>query len=291
MLCAGTACNADVNQATATPTELVIITATLPATQTPPPSPTQAPATATLPFTPVEGQTSSQLNVRDRPSASGGQLGTVNIFAKVQIVGKDPSGDWWMIVYPESPGGTGWITAQYVQVQDASGVPVIGEQPGGASSAPTGEPGPTTQAGSPGVPSPVPTLTLATAPPDGDAPQSPAVNVTLSRTSVETFSYSSDISSPEGDGEDWLMFKLEGGGGGQMIVTVVLDCSGSSQLKVELIQNNVLLDSWGDVSCEHVSALQLYLFEGAPYLLRLSPAAVNNPVNYVAYTVTVKLEK
>jgi len=209
----------------------------------------------------------------------------------VQIVGKDPTSGWWMIVYPASPAGTGWVTAQFVQVPDSSGVPVIGGRPQATENSPVAETGPTVQAGIVGVPSLVPTPILATAYPDGDSVQSPAVSITLSQASLRSFNYSSDISFPEGDAEDWVQFTLGGQFGQQTTVSVVLDCSGSSALNVELIQNNALLQGWQDIACGQPSQLQLYLYAGSPYYLLLTPAQGNSSINYVAYTVIVQLSK
>lgn len=97
-------------------------TATLPPTLTP--SPTQ---TATLPaitpkateqsnIVPVEGTTTSQVNVRMGPSTVSESLGTIGIFAKVQIVGREASGNWYQVLYAESETGKGWLRAEYVQV-------------------------------------------------------------------------------------------------------------------------------------------------------------------------------
>ena len=284
---------------TPTPTPQVIITSTLPPTLTPRPSATPEPPTPTVAVQPAEGQTTSQLNVRSAPSESGDLLGTVDIFAKVQIVGKDPTSGWWMIVYPESPTGTGWVTAQYVQATNTQDVPVIrgGEQAQATGSAQgtavvsQTEAGPTVGAGSAVPPSPESALNLATAFPDGDSFLSPAVSIKLSKASVRSFNYSSDISSPEGDPEDWVQFQLEGQTGQEAVVSVILNCSGSSPLSVELIQNEVILQSWGDIFCGNPSQLQLYLFVGSPYSLRLTPAGGNSSIDYVAYTVTVQLSQ
>jgi hypothetical protein len=71
----GTACSAGATPAeTPTPT-LLIITATLPPTETPRPSATPEPPTPTVPVNPVEGQATSQLNVRGAPSVDGDLLG------------------------------------------------------------------------------------------------------------------------------------------------------------------------------------------------------------------------
>jgi uncharacterized protein YgiM (DUF1202 family) len=297
-----TACSAEVTVPdTPTPTPLVFITATLPPTQTPRPSPTPEPATATPIVSPAEGQTISQLNVRSEPSAESNLLGSIQIATKVQIVGKDPTSGWWLILYPESPGGRGWVTAQFVQVSDPSNVPVISgggaQQPQGAGNSQETAPLPqmeadsTVPAGSEPGPSQVPTPALATAFPDGDSAQSPAVSITLSKASIKTINYSSDVSSPEGDPEDWVQFKLDGQTGQQTIVAVVLDCSGSSGLNVELIQNDALLQGWENITCGQRSQLQLYLYAGSYYTLRLYPAQGNNAVNYVAYTVIVQLSQ
>ena len=295
-----TACSAEVAaQDTPTPTALVVITATLPPTLTPRPSATPVPPTPTVSFAPVEGQTTSQLNVRSAPSADSGLLGSVQIFSKVQIVGKDPTGTWWMIVYPETPTGTGWITAQYVQVTDTENVPVINGPTQKANNttatvtSPEAEASPTVEPGSTSAPSPpstLPTQSLATAFDDGDSNQSPAVSIALSKTSVRSFNYNSDLSSPQGDSQDWVQFRLEGQAEQQINVSVVLNCSGSGALRVELIQNNSVLQSWQDITCNHPSQLLLNLFVGAPYYLHLSPVQVNNVQKYINYTLIVTLQ-
>jgi hypothetical protein len=294
----GTACNAEVTAPetpTPTPTPLVIITSTLPPTQTPRPSPTPEPATPTVPVAPAEGQTLSQLNVRSAPSAESDLLGTVEIFAKVQIVGVDSTSGWWLIIYPQSPTGTGWVTAQFVQATDAQNVPVVSGETLVAGNAqgtqvlPGTETALTVEAGGETIPSPAPTLALVTAYPDGDSARSPAVSITLSKASMRSFNYSSDISSPEGDPEDWVQFTLDGQFGQQTTVAVTFNCSGSSALNVELIQNNAILQGWQGITCGQPSQLQLYLFAGSPYYLHLYPDQGNNPINYVSYTVTVQL--
>jgi len=235
--------------------------------------------------------------VRSAPSAESNLLGSIPLATSVQIVGKDPNSGWWLIAYPESPTGTGWVTAQFVQASNTQDIPVVSGNAGGTANsaetgnAPVAEAGPTIEAGSAAVASPAPTMVLATAFPDGDSTQSPAVSITLSKSSVRSFNYSSDISTPEGDAEDWVQFTLDGQFGQQTTVAVILNCSGSSPLSVELIQNTSHLQSWDEIACGQPSQLQLYLYAGSPYYLRLTPAQGNNPINYIAYTVTVQLSQ
>ena len=249
-----------------------------------------------MPVTPAEGQTISQLNVRSAPSAESDLLGTIQIATKVQIVGKDPTSAWWMIAYPESPTGTGWITAQFVQATNMENVPVFNAQAQGTGSAsgtnndPTAGAGPTVEPGSVTAPPPASGLTLATAYQDGDSAQAPAVSITLSKTSVRSFNYSSDISSPEGDPEDWAQFKITGEQGQPATVSVVFNCNGSGALKVELIQNNARLQGWDNMTCGHPNQLILNLFVGAPYSLHISPSQANNLQTYINYTLMVTLQ-
>jgi uncharacterized protein YraI len=74
---------------------------------------------------PIDGTTTTQLNVRTEPSTAGNSLGIVNAFSNIQIIGKENFGKWYQIVYAESPSGRGWITAAYVQLDVTAEVPVI----------------------------------------------------------------------------------------------------------------------------------------------------------------------
>lgn len=292
-----TACSAEPSVPdTPTPTPPLFITATLPPTQTPRPSATPEPPTATVPVKPVEGQTISQLNVRSAPSADSDLLGTIQFSTKVQIVGKDPTGSWWMITYPDSPTGKGWVTAQFVQASNTENVPVFNaqaqntESASGTNNDPVTEAGPTAEPESVTAPSPAAGLTLATAYQDGDSAQAPAVSVTLSKVSVRSFSFSSDISSPQGDAEDWVQFKINGEQSQPATVSAVFNCTGSGALSVELIQNNSRLQGWDNMTCGHPNQLILSLFVGAPYYLRMSPSQANNLQTYINYTLMVTLQ-
>ena len=112
----------------ATPTAF-IITSTLPPTRIPPPSetPLPPPPQPIAPrATPVEGTSSTQINVRSEPSTASDVLGILPANTKVQIVGKDPGENWWQILYPKGKDGKGWVAAQYVSTAGEPDVPVIG---------------------------------------------------------------------------------------------------------------------------------------------------------------------
>lgn len=103
-----------------------VVTATLPPTPTIRPSETPIPLPPTPTTVPVQGTTSTQLNVRAEPSTASQVLGIIAANVAVQIVGQDPGGNWWQILYEAGVGGRGWVTAQYVETATQPEVPVIG---------------------------------------------------------------------------------------------------------------------------------------------------------------------
>ncbi len=122
-----TACDVDMERVTATPN---FITATLPPTSIPPPTQTPIPPTPMPTIPPVEGITTTQLNVRAEPSTASENLGTLAPFEKVQVTARDASGTWIQIVYTNSSTGIGWVRAEYVRVDESAQIPVLGAAAG-----------------------------------------------------------------------------------------------------------------------------------------------------------------
>ncbi len=325
----------------------LIITATLPPTLTqslsetplpPPPQPTVAP---------VEGTASTQLNVRAEPSTASAVLGIIPPNTKVEIIGKDPGGSWWQILYPAGTPEKGWVTAQYVTTVSTLQVPVIGGSeanpndgnvaivqqqlnvrsgPGanfnslgtlnpqdvarllgkdanGAwlqiefASGPDGkgwisaafvqakgveglpiltESGAVVGTGTPmDTPQP-PTPTLVPAPVDGDSAQSPAVKIILSATGSRSFQYSGDVSSPEGDHEDWVQFTSF-----TQTTLLSLDCFGNGTPTLEVLQNSIRMQDLtcgekvvvnttpGSIDLVHIESNSLGSLQYARYILQV----------------------
>lgn len=108
-------------------TPLPFATATLPPTLTPRPSATPAPPTITPTLEPIFATLTAQINVRSAPAQSATSLGLLNFGAQVRVVGKNSTGDWWQIVYPENSATTGWVTVAYAPLPEAetAKIPVI----------------------------------------------------------------------------------------------------------------------------------------------------------------------
>jgi len=79
--------------------------------------------------------TSAPLYVRSEPASASSQLGLIGPASPVQIVGKDPSGNWYQILYPQGKDGTGWVFAQYIQVENTDAIPIVGGPSGSGPNA------------------------------------------------------------------------------------------------------------------------------------------------------------
>jgi serine/threonine protein kinase len=100
---------------TATPT--LSPTATTTATSTPSPTsiPTQTPG-------PAQGVLSGNLPVYSGPGTEYDPVGNVNEGTVVQVTGSDRSKNWWHISWS---GGSGWVNANFVEVEEPPNLPTI----------------------------------------------------------------------------------------------------------------------------------------------------------------------
>lgn len=71
---------------------------------------------------PVEGTTTTQINVRASTTTASPSLGLFPAFSKIQIIGKESSENWYKVVYNDS---TGWVRAEFVQVESSDNILVV----------------------------------------------------------------------------------------------------------------------------------------------------------------------
>jgi len=331
-----------------------IITVTLPPAPNPSPtgvfgSPIPIPTTE-----PVEGITSTQVNVRGEPSTSSAPLGMLGPSTNVQIVGKDPSGYWAQIIFPQSPNGRGWLTLQYIKVKDINAIPVIsiasnlepghngiilqqvnirsgpgtsfnavgllnpkdvvaltGKDSSGIwlqiqfTSGPDGrgwvtaafvkasdvdtlpivaQTGEVMGTETPTGVQPTITATVIVASSDNDSAQLPAVVITFSPTGSRSLIYTSDVSTPKGDTEDWIQFSPY-----TREVVASLTCQGNGKVNVELWQNGSVLQNWGHLDCGKTERINVS--PGQPYLMHLIAKPHGNDLQDVHYTISIETEQ
>ena len=222
------------------------------------------------------GQVILLLNVRSGPGTSFNTLGMLEPGVSVSLTGKNTTASWFQVVYPAGPGGHGWVNAEYVQTEDAADLPVLDDYGNTVTPASAGTSGP--------VLTPTPTVGPAYA--DGDSSASPAIRVTFSADGTHQFVYSSQVSAPEGDLEDWVEFTPYTLSGTNARLTFSLSCTGNTTLRVELLQGEALLPGWGSLACGE-TGISVLLPAGQVYQMRLAPAA-GDGLRLVAYTLTVR---
>jgi hypothetical protein len=82
------------------------------------------------------------LNVRTGPGTNYDRVGWLPAGTTVDLIGRNASGTWWQIPYPDAPGGKAWVSEGYGVASNAEGVPVVEAPPTPTPSAPTPIPTP-----------------------------------------------------------------------------------------------------------------------------------------------------
>jgi uncharacterized protein YraI len=227
------------------------------------------------------GRVLQRLNVRSGPGLSYDALGMLEANAVVSLTGKNSSASWFQIAYPAGTGGRGWISAQYLQT-DATDLPVLddfGTPATGGTPVASGGSGPT--------PIPVaPTPTVGPAFADADSAANPAVRVTFSASGTHQFTFSSQVSAPEGDPEDWIAFTPYAINAAAARLVFSLTCSGNGALTVEISQGSFLPSGWGTLSCGDLDKTVM-LPAGQGYTLHLAPVP-GAGLRLVDYVLTVQ---
>jgi uncharacterized protein YraI len=208
-----------------------------------------------------------QLNVRSGPGTDFNSLGTLNPQDVVTLTGKDSNGVWLQIEYSAGPNGRGWINAAFARAQGAEGLPIVSEA------------GQVIGTGTPVDTPPPPTPTVLPAPNDGDSAQAPSAKVVLSVSGTSSFQFSSDVSSPAGDRDDWIQFTPF-----TDRVMVELTCIGQGPLTVDLLQNSQLVRDLDAMACGRGRVIATEV--GIAYQLHIQ-AAASDVLQYTRYTVRI----
>lgn len=345
-----TSCAGQGNEAVST-SEVLPTATTLSPTSISAPTDTPLPPPPQPTVVPVEGTSSTQINVRAEPSTSGNVLGMIPPNTKVQIVGKDPGGNWWQIIYEQGADGKGWVTAQYVTTANPDAIPVVGANPTDPNngnvaivqqqinvrSGPgtsfnslgtlnaqdvvnlTGKDsngawlqiafnaGPEgkgwinaafvraqgvenlpiiTEAGQvvgTGTPTDIPATATPTVLPawdDQDSQSNPVASIVFEPNGTHAFIYNGDVSSPQGDAEDWLQFKTY-----NRIVLLSIACTGGTILEVELVEDGVLMND--AVGCGDQTK-RLGVRAGSNYLVHLYVSPSTDTLRSVRYTIKIQ---
>jgi uncharacterized protein YraI len=221
----------------------------------------------------MNGQTTQQINVRIGPGTDFAVLGLLNNEEGVVLTGKNIDGNWLQIEFVSGNDDKGWVFASYVESNIIDDLPLIGE--GGEEIAAS------TQTVMAATAAP----TFFPAPDDGDSAEEPSISVEFSATNSRAFDYSSDLSSPEGDSEDWIAFHPNSPED-RVNLLIDLSCEGNGNLYVELWQGGIKLDKWGELNCGD-SDYALSMFRDETYQFRLY-SKYSRDLTYISYNLQVR---
>ncbi len=218
---------------------------------------------------------SQRLNVRSGPATTYEVLGTLEAGSVVTLTGRNETGTWAQIEFPAAPNGRGWVTTAYLQTDDLAGLPLVNAS--GTPITPL-----------PDRPTPLAatlTPTVGPAAADGDSLVRPAVQVAFTPGGVRQFTYTSDLSFPQGDLEDWIEF-TPFANGPEAWLYVSLACEGNATLTVEFWQAGAPLAGVPAPTCG-TFRWPIRLSTGAAVQMRLQIAETDS-LRYCRYTLTLR---
>jgi hypothetical protein len=104
--------------------------------------------------------------------------------------------------------------------------------------------------------------------------------VILQPDGTQSFMYNGEVSAPQGDAEDWVVFRPYG-----ELVFLSLDCTGSDSMEVEILENNSPVKTY--IKCG-ARMEELGVQPGASYALHLKADPFAVALAYTNYTLTVR---
>ena len=203
----------------------------------------------------------SGINVRSGPGTEHDSIGVLTQKDVVVVTGKDSSGAWMQINFA---GDTGWVASEFLQIQNIEEIPVIGVAENTQVAPVINE---------------TPIVLAQIALQDNDSLQSPLAKTSF--TANEIFQVTGDVSSPQGDFEDWVEFSAF-----TADVLIETSCSNNS-LQIEVWQAGNSLEHFQS-PCNSKTFLNLLPNES--YTLRIFQP-VTNEASYTSYTLKIKVTR
>ena len=212
----------------------------------------------------ISGLVTQKINVRNGPGTTFELLGILNPNDIVSITGRDSAGAWIQIEFASSPDGKGWVTAEFLQANSVENAPVIGTIADNTATPPSA------------TSTPKESMKLAMV--DGDSMQAPLASAVLSSTGLRALQVNGDVSSPNGDVEDWIQFSTD-----EEIIAIQVTCLGNP-LRLELWKDGNPVES-PISSCKNKSFITVK--PNSVYFLRVAESNASEP-GYTSYIL--KLE-
>ncbi len=232
--------------------------------------------TATLPAE-RNGRVTKQIFVRVGPGQTFATLGTVNSGTTVILLGRNQNNVWIQIKFEAAANGKGWVAAAFLEGADLAGLPFFDNAGNQISEA------------VPVIISGKEILTptaFSPAPVDGDSVQKPAVRIKFSPDGSREFTFSSELSSPSGDTEDYVAFTPYEATNQSTYLYFRLDCIGNGGITATLEKDGLPISDVKPIFCGNYDVV-IKVLGGVEYTLLLKADGSGGPLRYVSYTLKV----
>ena len=204
-----------------------------------------------------------QINVRSGPDTSFTSIGILNANDIITLTGKNSNGTWLQIEFASDTSGEGWVSSGFVKADDVTRLPIVSNS---GNLIGTGTP----------VNTPLPfTPTLVPAAMDFDSVNAPLTSINLGQ-GANTILFIGDVSSPNGDMEDWISVTAQ-----QDVIYASIECLGSDQVEVEIIERGISL------ICNE-AILAIPALPNSPFLIHIQ-AGGSTQLQYTKYLLTLRI--
>lgn len=234
--------------------------------------------TATLTPNAKTASVTKQIYVRKGPGQSFEALGMINAGTQVTLTGRSQTDIWLQILFKDGVDGKGWVASAYVSGADLRGLPYFDNQgnPISAGTPAPGSSGPTPTAFSPAAV-------------DSDSEQNPSVRLKFAPDASREFTFSSDLSSPNGDATDWVAFTPYEPANQSTYLYLKLECSGNGGITAILEKDGQPVPDVKPLVCGNYG-FAIHVLGGHEYILVLSADGSGSTLRYTRYTLYVKSE-
>lgn len=209
------------------------------------------------------------VNVRSGPDQDVDSLGLLNQSDVISIFGKDSSGEWVQIEFPPAADGKGWVAAEFLEIENIASIPTLNQD---REATPT-----VAEAFSAPQQNPPQQSSFLK---DADSAEAPVATFVLSQAVAQLVQFQGEISTPNGDNEDWVRFSAEND---DVVIQIICD---TSNIKVELFYENVILDT--QVECGKIQIIKVKPWQ--EYLLKITSKTINEPIS-AKYELNIKISK
>jgi len=246
---------------------------------------TDAPVVANITPTPASrtAKVKAQIFIRKGPGQMFDTLGMVDAGTVVAITGRNVNNVWVQIQHEGGTDGKAWVAAAYLDGANLQGLPFFDNQGMLISSSSMAV------NTNPGQPAATATAVSAAAL-DGDSEKNPGVRVKFSPDGAGELTFSSDLSSPNGDATDWVAFTPYEPMNQSTYVYFKLECAGNGGITAILEKDGIPVPERKPLVCGNYD-LAVQVLGGQEYMLVLNSDGSGGMLRYVHYTLYINSKR